>query len=75
MCQYSYTRPPSPCLDAEVWDQVCAPPYEEDDVKETCSDECREKEEEIREWGRAKREGDEERGKGCRGFVSVEELV
>jgi hypothetical protein len=42
---------------------MCAAPYEEEEVKETCSDECREKEEEVKEWGRAKRERekDEER--------------
>jgi predicted nucleic acid-binding Zn ribbon protein len=34
---------------------VCAAPYEEEEVKETCSDECREKEE-VRE-----RERNEER--------------
>jgi len=64
LCARSSTRPPTLCPDAELWGRACKLPYEERVVKATCSDECREKEDEVREWVKGKRERDEERRRG-----------
>jgi len=61
LCARSSTRPPTLCPDAELWGRACKPPYEERVVKATCSDECREKEAEVREWVKRKRARDEAR--------------
>jgi hypothetical protein len=60
MCLSTCTNPATPCNDAKLWKLPCAPPHDKEEVEATCSDECRKKEAELREWGRKKRERDEQ---------------
>lgn len=64
MCLHTSTRPATLCVDAEIWGRACKPPHDEEEVEATCSDKCRDKEAEVREWGRKKRERDEQKRVG-----------
>jgi hypothetical protein len=64
LCHHTSIRPPSLCPDAEVWGRACKPPHVEGVIEATCSDECRAKEAEVREWGRRKAERREKERRG-----------
>jgi hypothetical protein len=64
LCHHTSTRPPPLCPDAEVWGRACKSPHMENVVDATCSDECREKQREVRAWGHRKAERRESERRG-----------
>jgi hypothetical protein len=56
LCLHTRTLPPTLCPNADLHGLVCKPPYKKEIIEATCSNECREKENEVREWGRRRRE-------------------
>lgn len=60
LCSHTRTLPPTLCPSAVPQGLACKPPYTKETIEATCSDECREKADELREWAKKRRERREE---------------
>jgi hypothetical protein len=57
LCDYSSKGAMTLCLDAELWGRACKP-FKLKEIPVLCSDECKEKSEEVEQWVKAKRARD-----------------